>query len=87
MEDPGKRTTRDITPGSGGGILTAPPESAGGGSDFWEKCSACHGSGKCTHCSGKGEVKKFQAGLGWVEQDCTLCNRGKCRYCNGTGRD
>lgn len=85
--DPGKRTVWDIEHDGKGGPLTDPPESAGSGSDFWEKCSACHGSGKCTHCSGKGEVKKFQAGLGWVELDCTLCNRGKCRHCSGTGRD
>ncbi len=86
-EDPGTRTTRNIDPNSDGGILETPPVSSDDDDDFWEKCSACHGSGKCTHCNGKGEVRKFQAGLGWVEQDCTLCNRGKCRYCNGTGKD
>jgi len=82
--DPGKRTVWDIGHDGEGGPLTSPPD---GGSDFWEKCSACHGSGDCTHCGGDGEVKKFQAGLGWVEQDCTLCSRGKCRYCSGTGKD
>ena len=85
--DPGKRTVWDIEHDGEGGLLTSPPEASGGDSDFWEKCSACHGSGDCTHCGGDGEVKKFQAGLGWVELDCTLCNRGKCRYCNGTGKD
>lgn len=88
VEDPGKRTAWDIEHDGEGGPLTSPPEtSSGNGSDFWEKCSSCHGSGNCTHCGGDGEVKKFQAGLGWVEQDCTLCNRGKCRHCNGTGKD
>ena len=88
VEDPGKRTVWNIEHDGEGGLLTAPPETGSGdGNDFWEKCSACHGSGNCTHCGGDGEVKKFQAGLGWVELDCTLCNRGKCRYCNGTGKD
>ena len=86
--DPGKRTAWDIEHDGEGGLLTSPPDGGGdSGSDFWEKCSACHGSGRCTHCGGDGEVKKFQAGLGWVELDCTLCNRGKCRHCNGTGKD
>ena len=76
--DPGSRISADVG---------APEQEEGTEDDFWEKCSSCHGSGKCTHCSGKGEVRKFQAGLGWVEQDCTLCNRGKCRHCNGTGKD
>ncbi len=77
--DPGSRVSADVG---------APPKEGGSDdNDFWKNCSACHGSGKCTHCNGKGEVRKFQAGLGWVEQDCTLCNRGKCRYCNGTGKD
>lgn len=88
MVDPGKHTTRDMEHDSDGGLLTSPPVGGGdSGSNFWEKCSACHGSGNCTHCGGDGEVKKFQAGLGWVELDCTLCNRGNCRYCNGTGKD
>ena len=88
VEDPGKRTVWDIEHDGEGGPLTSPPDSGGdSGSDFWEKCPACHGSGNCTHCGGDGEVKKFQAGLGWVEQDCTLCSRGNCRHCNGTGKD
>lgn len=87
LEVSDKHTTRNIDPHSDGGILTSPPDGSSDDNDFWKKCSACHGSGDCTHCGGDGEVKKFQAGLGWVEQDCTLCNRGKCRYCNGTGKD
>lgn len=54
--------------------------------DFFEKCSACHGSGDCTHCGGDDEVKKFQAGLGWVEQNCTFCTGGRCRHCGGDGK-
>lgn len=54
--------------------------------DFFEKCSACHGGGDCTHCGGDDKVKKFQAGLGWVEQNCTFCTGGRCRHCGGNGR-
>jgi len=77
--DPGSRISADVG--------EPEKEDISGDNDFWEKCSACHGSGDCTHCSGSGTVRNFQAGLGWVKQDCTLCNRGKCRYCNGTGKD
>ncbi len=88
VEDPIVRTSRDITENGEGGIITTPPEASGDdGNDFFKKCSACHGSGDCTHCGGDDEVKKFQAGLGWVEQNCTFCTRGKCRHCNGTGKD
>lgn len=86
LEDPGTRTTRNIQKGGDGGVITSPPDT-GSDDDFFKKCSSCHGSGKCTHCNGRGEVRKFQAGLGWVELDCTLCNNGKCRHCNGTGKD
>ena len=80
-------TTRDVSRDGDGSELPEDYQgSAGGGSDFFEKCSSCHGSGKCTHCNGTGEVSKFQAGLGWVELDCTLCNRGKCRHCGGDGK-
>ena len=61
-------------------------QSGNSGNDFFEKCSACHGSGRCTHCGGDDEVKKFQAGLGWVEQNCTFCSGGRCRYCGGDGK-
>ncbi|MBR5903722.1 MAG: hypothetical protein IKZ15_05765 [Clostridia bacterium] len=82
-------TTRDVSRDGDGSEL---PEdyrgssSSSSDSDFFEKCSSCHGSGKCTHCNGTGEVSKFQAGLGWVDLDCTLCNRGKCRHCGGDGK-
>ncbi len=77
--DPGSRVSADVG---------APPkEGESDENDFWKKCSACHGSGKCTHCGGDDEVKKFQSGLGWVEQDCTFCTEGRCRHCNGTGKD
>lgn len=87
LEDPGTRTTRNIQKGGDGSVITSPPDTGSDGDDFFKKCSSCHGSGKCTHCNGKGEVEKFQAGLGWVDLDCTLCNNGKCRHCNGTGKD
>ena len=81
-------TTRDVSRGGDGSQLPADHQPSDSGDSQWrEKCSSCHGSGKCTHCGGDGEVKKFQAGLGWVELDCTLCNRGKCRHCNGKGWD
>lgn len=86
LEDPGTRTTRNMDPKSDGGILETPPTPSGNEDDFWDWCTACNRSGKCTHCNGKGEVQKFQAGLGWVDQDCTLCHNGKCRYCDGKGR-
>ena len=59
---------------------------SGDDNDFFDKCSACHGSGRCTHCGGDDEVKKFQAGLGWVEQNCTFCTGGRCRHCGGDGK-
>jgi len=63
--------------------------SGGSGSsddDFFDTCSACHGSKDCTHCGGDDEVRKFQAGIGWVEQDCTFCSGGRCPTCGGTGK-
>ena len=77
--DPGSRVSADVG--------EPEKEDASGDNDFWEKCSACHGSGKCTHCGGDDEVRKFQAGLGWVEQNCTFCSGGRCRYCGGDGKD
>ena len=77
--DPGSRISADV----------GTPEKESGSdadNDFFEKCSACHGSGRCTHCGGDDEVKKFQAGLGWVEQNCTFCSGGRCRYCGGSGK-
>ena len=76
--DPGSRISADV------GIPKK--ETGGGDNDFFEKCSACHGSGRCTHCGGDDEVKKFQAGLGWVEQNCTFCTGGRCRHCGGDGK-
>ena len=76
--DPGSRVSADVG---------APQkEEASDEDDFWEKCSSCHGSGRCTRCNGSGEVDKFQAGLGWVELDCTSCSGGKCRWCGGDGK-
>ena len=75
--DPGSRISADVG--------TSEKEIGAGDNDFFEKCSACHGSGDCTHCGGDDEVKKFQAGLGWVEQNCTFCSGGRCRYCGGSG--
>lgn len=77
--DPGSRISADVG---------APEKETGSGddNDFFEKCSACHGSGRCTHCGGDDEVKKFQAGLGWVEQNCTFCTGGRCRHCGGDGK-
>ncbi len=54
--------------------------------DFWAVCSACNGSKKCSHCRGTDIKKKFQAGIGWVDQNCTFCSFGKCPFCNGTGK-
>ena len=75
--DPGSRISADVG--------TPEKETGAGDNDFFEKCSACHGSGRCTHCGGDDEVKKFQAGLGWVEQNCTFCTGGRCRHCGGSG--
>lgn len=84
---PDTHTSRNTAIGSDGGILTEIPDTApDGDDDFWKKCSSCHGSGDCTHCGGDDKVKKFQAGLGWVELNCTFCTSGKCSYCNGTGK-
>ncbi len=96
------RDVRDMRDGGTGEVITEPPSgssnygyfygengsgvSSGDDNDFFDKCSACHGSGRCTHCGGDDEVKKFQAGLGWVEQNCTFCTGGRCRYCGGDGK-
>ena len=61
---------------------------SGGGSDddFFDECDWCDGSGKCGTCGGSGDDRKFQAGLGWVEQNCFDCGgTGRCDWCNGTG--
>ena len=95
------RDVRDVRDGGTGEEISEPPsgnssyglfygengsaQSGNSGNDFFEKCSACHGSGRCTHCGGDDEVKKFQAGLGWVEQNCTFCTGGRCRSCGGSG--
>ena len=50
-----------------------------------DECSACNGSGKCSFCNGSDKTKRFQAGLGWVEQNCTFCSMGQCPYCHGRG--
>ncbi len=51
-----------------------------------EPCSACGGSGKCSHCNGTDQVKRLQAGTNtWVNQNCTYCSLGKCSFCNGRG--
>ncbi len=75
--DPDSRISADVG--------TPEKETGAGDNGFFEKCSACHGSGRCTHCDGDDEVKKFQAGLGWVEQNCTFCTGGRCRHCGGSG--
>ena len=96
------RDVRDKRDGGTGDVISEPPsgnssygyfygengsaQSGNGDNDFFEKCSACHGSGRCTHCGGDDEVKKFQAGLGWVEQNCTFCTGGRCRSCGGSGK-
>lgn len=89
LEDPGVRTSRNLDPQSDGEELTEEPvpgtESENEG-DFWEKCSSCHGSGRCSRCGGDDTVKEYQAGLGWVDQNCTSCSGGRCRWCGGSGK-
>lgn len=88
LTEPDIHTVRNTAIGSDGDILTEIPDGVSDNDDdFWEKCSSCHGSGDCTRCDGTGEVQKFQAGLGWVDQDCTSCSGGNCRWCGGTGKD
>lgn len=49
----------------------------------YKTCHICHGSGVCSTCNGKGWYNN-PYGTGTVT--CTLCNKGKCRNCNGTGK-
>lgn len=90
LQDPGSRTSRNLTENGQGEIITEDTDlgeyEQDTSSDTWrEKCSSCHGSGRCTRCNGTDEVEKFQAGLGWVEQNCTSCTGGRCRSCGGDG--
>ena len=66
----------------GGDMMTG----SGGSNDFWDTCSACGGDGKCNICNGSDTVSRFQAGIGWVSQDCTSCSGGRCSFCYGTGK-
>ena len=66
----------------GGDMMTG----SGGSNDFWDTCSACGGDGKCNICNGSDTVSRFQAGIGWVSQDCTSCSGGRCSFCGGTGK-
>ena len=66
--------------------------SSTGGSSSSKHCTHCAGTGKCSKCGGDGYV------LGDWDQEyhpCSSCNygdkadddeRGKCTYCNGTGK-
>lgn len=86
----GSRSSRNLTEDGQGEIITEDTdlseyESSSDSEQWREKCSACHGSGDCTHCGGDDTVKKFQAGIGYVSQDCTFCSGGRCRSCGGDG--
>jgi hypothetical protein len=66
----------------GGDVMTG----SSGSNDFWDTCSACGGDGKCNICNGTDTVQRFQAGIGWVDQNCTSCSGGRCPFCGGTGK-
>ncbi len=90
LQDSGTRSSRNLTEDGQGEIITEDTdlgeyESSSDTEQWREKCSACHGSGDCTHCGGDDTVKKFQAGIGYVSQDCTFCSGGRCRSCGGDG--
>ena len=91
LQDPGSRTSRNLTEDGQGEIITEDTdlgewEQSRTESDEWrEECSSCHGSGRCTHCNGSDRRDKFQAGVGWVEQNCTFCSGGRCASCGGDG--
>ena len=91
LQDSGSRTSRNLTENGQGEIITENTDlgeyedTSSDDSQWREDCSSCHGSGRCSRCNGTDEVKKFQAGLGWVEQNCTSCTNGRCRSCGGKG--
>jgi len=96
LEDPGERTTRNITKGGDGEIITTPPTpSSGGGSSgvpdsgntFTPEasrldCLTCRGDGDCNTCGGDGYT-----GFGSAKAGCRTCHgNGKCRACGGSGK-
>ena len=47
------------------------------------KCPSCHGTGKCTHCAGRGWKRRTYDG---VVDDCVGCDgTGRCGVCHGKG--
>mgnify|MGYP007101837488 CR=1 FL=1 len=66
----GKAT--NIAAGIAGSLMSS--MSSGGRSipDGYKACSSCSGTGKCSSCGGRGN-------------DCSSCNHGECRTCNGKG--
>ena len=51
------------------------------------RCWNCNGSGKCTQCAGRGEVRyEGMYGQPGGIMDCSICKgRGVCKICNGRG--
>ena len=95
LEDSGKRTTRNITKGGDGEIITAPPSTSPGsssgvpdsGNTFTPEasrldCLTCRGDGDCNTCGGDGYT-----GFGSAKAGCRTCHgNGKCRACGGSGK-
>jgi len=94
LEDPGKRTTRNITKGGDGEIITAPLGTSSGSSGVPDSgntfvppasrldCLTCKGDGDCNTCGGDGYT-----GFGDAKAGCRTCHgNGKCRACGGSGK-
>lgn len=95
LEDPGTRTTRNITKGGDGEIITTPPSTSSGsssgvpdsGNTFTPEasrldCLTCRGDGDCNTCGGDGYT-----GFGSAKAGCRTCHgNGKCRACGGSGK-
>ena len=50
------------------------------------ECAICHGTGKCTHCGGDGELLIGDSYTGYERRPCEECIQGgQCKYCFGRG--
>ena len=72
---------------SGSGGNTYGGSSSGGSTrQVQQRCEACHGTGICQSCNGRGMVINHYTGQ---YGSCTYCKnpyKGKCTSCSGTGR-